>query len=86
MPKLTIDETIYYTDNFNEEQNKAWQELQHAQVEANRHEYLQKMLVNKVQSLAGDIARLATPEPAPEPDTYEEDLKAEKKNAKKQKN
>lgn len=44
------------------------------------------MLANKVQSLAGDIARLATPEPAPEPDTYEEDLKAEKKNAKKQKN
>jgi len=81
MPKLTIDETTYYTDNFNEEQSKAWLELQQAQMEANRYEYLQKMLVNKVQSLAGDIAKLATP--APEPDTYEADLKAEKKNAKK---
>lgn len=86
MPKLTIDETTYYTDNFNEEQSKAWQELQQAQMEANRYEYLQKMLVSKVQSLAGDIARLATPEPVPEPDTYEEDIKEEKKNAKKQKN
>ena len=84
MPKLTIDETVYYTDNFNEDQNKAWGELQQAQMEANRYEYLQKMLTSRVQYLASDIARLATPEPVPEPDTYEEDLKAKKtKNDKK---
>ena len=82
MPKLTIDETVYYTDNFNEDQNKAWGELQQAQMEANRYEYLQKMLTARVQYLASDIARLATP--VPEPDTYEEDLKAKKtKNDKK---
>lgn len=55
MPKLTINEKEYYTDDFNEDQMKLYQEIQIASAEMSRLEYNFKVLENRVNFLAGSI-------------------------------
>jgi len=55
MPKLTINDKEYYTDDFNEDQMKLYQEIQVASAEMSRLEYNFKVLENRVNFLAGSI-------------------------------
>ncbi len=55
MPKLTINDKEYYTDDFNEDQMKLYQEIQIASAEMSRLEYNFKVLENRVNFLAGSI-------------------------------
>jgi len=55
MPKLTINDKEYYTDDFNEDQMKLYQEIQIASAEMSRLEYTFKVLENRVNFLAGSI-------------------------------
>lgn len=59
MPKLTINEKEYYTDDFNEDQLKLYQEIQIASAEMSRLEYNFKVLENRVNFLAGSIEHAA---------------------------
>jgi len=55
MPKLTINDTEYDTEDFNEEQKGLYNEVLIAQGEMQRHEYIFKVLEARCNQLAGLI-------------------------------
>ena len=59
MAKITINDKDYYTDDFNEEQSKAYQEIQIASAELDRMSYVGRVLDARRQALAGMIEQIA---------------------------
>jgi hypothetical protein len=59
MAKITINDKEYYTDDFNEEQSKAYQEIMVASSEMERISYVAQVLDARRQMLAGMIEQLA---------------------------
>lgn len=59
MPKLTINEKDYYTDDFNEEQMKMYQEINLAREEMGRMNYLMQVLDARCNTLGGMIVQIA---------------------------
>ena len=59
MAKLTINDTDYYTDDFNEDQMKMYQEVQIASSEIDRMSYLVSVLKARQEMLAGMIVKAA---------------------------
>jgi hypothetical protein len=55
MPKLTINDTEYNTEDFNENQTAMYNEVMIARTEMNRIEYLFKVLEARCNQLAGMI-------------------------------
>ena len=55
MPKLTINDKEYNTENFNEEQMAMYNEISVAKQEMNRCEYVYKVLEARCNQLAGMI-------------------------------
>jgi len=66
MPKLTVNEKDYYTDDFNEEQMKMYQEINLAREEMGRMNYLMQVLDARCNTLGGMIVQIA--EQTEEPD------------------
>ncbi len=64
MPKLTIGETDYYTDDFNEDQMKMYQEISLAREEMGRMDYLKRVLDGRCATLASMIVEIANKEEA----------------------
>ena len=63
MPKLTINEKDYYTDDFNEDQMKMYNEINLAREEIGRMNYLMQVLDARCNQLGGMILQIAeTPE------------------------
>jgi len=62
MAKLTINDTDYYTDDFNEDQMKMYQEVQIASSEIERLSYLVNVLKARQEMLAGMIVQAAESE------------------------
>ena len=62
MAKLTINDTDYYTDDFNEDQMKMYQEVQIASSEIERMSYLVRVLKARQEMLAGMIVQAAESE------------------------
>ena len=59
MPKLKINETEYYTDDFNEEQMSMYREISVAREEMNRMQYLMQVLDARCSMLGGMIVEIA---------------------------
>jgi len=59
MPKLTINEKDYYTDDFNEEQMKMYSEINLAREEMSRMNYLMQVLDARCNMLGGMIVEAA---------------------------
>jgi len=59
MPKLKINETEYYTDDFNEEQMSMYREISVAREEMNRMQYLMQVLDERCNMLGGMIVEIA---------------------------
>lgn len=59
MPKLTINEKDYYTDDFNEDQMKMYQEINLAREEMGRMNYLMQVLDARCNQLGGMIIQIA---------------------------
>ena len=59
MPKLTINEKDYYTDDFNEEQMTAYSEITAARSEMQRMDYLMRVLDARCNQLGGMIIQIA---------------------------
>lgn len=71
MPKLTINNKDYYTDDFNEDQMKMYTEINLAREEMNRMDYLMRVLDARCNQLGGLIVQIAeqpTEEVVEEPD------------------
>lgn len=71
MPKLTINNKDYYTDDFNEDQMKMFQEVNLARQEIGRMDYLMSILDARCSQLASmivSIAEQSTEEAVEEPD------------------
>ena len=66
MPKIMINNTNYYTDDFNEEQMKAYQEIEVATAELSRLSYVANLLENRRSTLAAFIEKLAVNKPTEE--------------------
>lgn len=66
MAKITIDDKEYETENFNEQQVGAYNELQGLAGEIGRTEYLLSVLKARQSFLAGAIVSLADAEEATE--------------------
>ena len=64
MPKLTIGETDYYTDDFNEDQMKMYTEINLARKEMARMDYLMRVLDGRCATLASMIVEIANKEEA----------------------
>lgn len=62
MPKLKINETEYYTDDFNEEQMSMYREISVAREEMNRMQYLMQVLDARCNMLGGMIVEIAEEE------------------------
>jgi hypothetical protein len=62
MPKLKINETEYYTDDFNEEQMSMYREISVAREEMNRMQYLMQVLDGRCNMLGGMIVEIANQE------------------------
>ncbi len=62
MAKLTINDTDYYTDDFNEDQMKMYQEVQIASSEIERMSYLVNVLKARQEMFAGMIVQAAESE------------------------
>ena len=65
MPKLTINDTEYNTEDFNENQTAMYNEVMIARTEMNRIEYIFKVLEARCNQLAGMIEQ-ASKAPAEE--------------------
>ena len=65
MPKLTINDTEYNTEDFNENQTAMYNEVMIARTEMNRIEYVFKVLEARCNQLAGMIEQ-ASKAPAEE--------------------
>ena len=59
MPKLTVNEKDYYTDDFNEEQMSAYNEITAARSEMQRMDYLMRVLDARCNQLGGMIVEIA---------------------------
>jgi len=59
MAKLTINEKDYYTDDFNEEQMKMYQEISLAREEMGRMDYLMRVLDGRCNQLGAMILEIA---------------------------
>ena len=59
MPKLTINDKDYYTDDFNEDQMKMYQEIGLAREEMGRMDYLMRVLDGRCNQLGGMIVQIA---------------------------
>jgi len=59
MPKLTINDKDYYTDDFNEDQMKMYQEINLAREEMARMDYLMRVLDARCNQLGGMIIQIA---------------------------
>lgn len=59
MPKLTINDKDYYTDDFNENQMLAYQEINLVREEMNRMQYLMQVLDARCNTLGGMIMEIA---------------------------
>ena len=59
MPKLTINDKDYYTDDFNEDQMKMYQEIGIAREEMGRMYYLMRVLDARCNQLGGMIVEIA---------------------------
>jgi len=62
MAKLTIDEKDYYTEDFNEEQNKIYMEVSYTKEQADRYRYLTSILDARINMLASMIVSAADSE------------------------
>ena len=62
MAKITIDEKDYYTEDFNEEQNKIYNEVAYVKDQADRHRYLTSILDARMNQLASMIVAAADKE------------------------
>ena len=62
MPKLKINETEYYTDDFNEQQMSMYREISVAREEMNRMQYLMQVLEARCNMLGGMIVEIAEEE------------------------
>ena len=72
MPKLSINDKEYYTDDFNEEQMSMYREISIAREEMNRMQYLMQVLDLRCNMLGGMIVEIAEQtEEADEAQTYE---------------
>lgn len=71
MPKLTINDKDYYTDDFNENQMLAYREIALAREEMNRMQYLMQVLDGRCNMLGGMIVEIAETEEADEAQTSE---------------
>lgn len=63
MSKLTINEKEYNTDDFNEEQMSAFNEINIARSEMQRMDYLMRLLDSRCNFLANVIVKIAEEEP-----------------------
>ena len=59
MPKLTINDKDYYTDDFNEDQMKMYTEINLAREEMGRMDYLMRVLDACCNQLGGMIVQIA---------------------------
>jgi hypothetical protein len=59
MPKLTINDKDYYTDDFNEDQMKMYNEINLAREEMGRMDYLMRVLDGRCNQLGGMIVQIA---------------------------
>ena len=59
MPKLSINEKDYYTDDFNEQQMSMYREINVAREEMNRMQYLMQVLDARCNMLGGMIVEIA---------------------------
>lgn len=59
MPKLTINDKDYYTDDFNEDQMKMYTEINLAREEMGRMDYLMRVLDARCNQLGGMIVQIA---------------------------
>ena len=66
MPKLTIDNTDYYTDDFNKEQMSAYNEMISARSEIQRMDYLMRLLDERTKLLANFIITEANKQEEPD--------------------
>ena len=62
MAKITIDEKDYYTEDFNEEQNKIYNEVAYTKEQADRYRYLTSLLDGRINQLAAMIVTAADKE------------------------
>ena len=62
MPKLSINEKDYYTDDFNEQQMSMYREITLAREEMNRMQYLMQVLDARCNILGGMIVDIANQE------------------------
>lgn len=66
MPKLTIDDKEYYTDDFNKEQMSAYNEMTAARSEMQRMDYLIRVLDDRTKVLANFIITEANKQEEPD--------------------
>jgi len=66
MPKLTIDDKDYYTDDFNKEQMSAYNEMTSARSEMQRMDYLIRLLDARSKLLANFIITEADKQEEPD--------------------
>lgn len=59
MPKLSINDKDYYTDDFNEDQMKMYQEIGLAREEMGRMDYLMRVLDARCNRLGSMIVEIA---------------------------
>lgn len=59
MAKITINNKDYYTDDFSEDQAKAYAEIQAITTELDRTQYIAQLLSARRDLLAGAIVQLA---------------------------
>jgi len=59
MPKITINNKDYYTDDFNEDQMKMYTEINLAREEMGRMDYLMRVLDARCNQLGGLIVSIA---------------------------
>ena len=62
MPKLTVNDKDYYTDDFNEQQMSMYREISIAREEMNRMQYLMQVLDARCNMLGGMIVEIAEEE------------------------
>ena len=66
MPKLTINDKDYYTDDFNKEQMSAYNEMTAARSEIQRMDYLMRVLDDRTKVLANFIITEANKQEEPD--------------------
>ena len=73
MPKLTVNDKDYYTDDFNEQQMSMYREISVAREEMNRMQYLMQVLDARCNMLGGMIVEIAEEATAEKPEESDGD-------------